>query len=48
MNLKKNYMMTTRGRKCITMLDGFILDKEDEKKFMKLCQKSFLQVAIRS
>jgi translation initiation factor 1 (eIF-1/SUI1) len=35
------HMMATRGRKCITMLDGFVLEKEDEKKFMKICQKLF-------
>ena len=35
------HMMATRGRKCITMLDGFVLDKEDEKQFMKTCQKKF-------
>lgn len=35
------HMMSTKGRKCITMLDGFILEKEDEKKFLKTCQKKF-------
>lgn len=29
------HMMATKGRKCITMLDGFVLEKDDEKKFMK-------------
>ena len=35
------HMMATKGRKCITMLDGFVLEKDDEKKFMKTCQKKF-------
>jgi translation initiation factor 1 (eIF-1/SUI1) len=35
------HMMATKGKKCITMLDGFVLEKEDEKKFMKMCQKKF-------
>lgn len=35
------HMMATRGRKCLTMLDGFVLDKDDEKQFMKTCQKKF-------